>query len=102
MEVETWIFWFIGLSVNVMQFWKKKNKNYEKQTNYLLLVQGYPHIVWSAMNPLVFVSASYKHRTGKIKQQEVYDRTALFGVRFDVSSHSVYGCFCPCFCFEIV
>lgn len=77
------------------------NLAYEKQTKWSILSFN-PHIVWNDVNPLVFVSASYKHRTGKIKQQEVCDRTALFGVRFDVSSHSLYGCFCSCFCFEIV
>lgn len=53
----------------------------------------------AAASLLVFVSVPCKHTTGKIKQQEVYDRTALFGVRFDVSSHLLYGCFYPCFCF---
>lgn len=79
---------------------KKKRPIRDKQMSK---VSSVVHILSEvAANLLVFVSASYKHMTGKIKQQEVYDRTALFGVRFDVSSHSLYGCFSPCFCFEIV
>lgn len=81
----------------------KKKKKKPIRDKQMSKVSPVVHILSGvAGSLLVFVSASYKHMTGKIKQQEVYDRTALFGVRFDVSSHSLYGCFSRCFCFEIV
>lgn len=62
-----------------------------------------PHIVCLELPPsFVFVSVPHEQRTGKIKQQEVCDRASLFGAQFDVSSHSLYGCFFSCFCFETV
>lgn len=45
----------------------------------------------SAASLLVFVSASFKHTTGEIKQQEVCDRTASLGVQFGASSHMLSG-----------
>lgn len=95
--LKTWI------SCRLLCYTILRGEGTKTKQSILTFGPGVIHILSaSAANPLVFVSASCKHRTGKIKQQVVYDRTALFGVRFDVSSHPVYGCFCPCFCFEIV
>lgn len=93
----------MDLSLNVTQFRRGKAvRGTDKHVDARFRFRRVGILSETLQRPSALCLLLINTETGQIKQQEAYDRMAALGIRFDVSSHWVYGCCCSCFCFGIV